>query len=887
MSSYASGFPTSGDDEPLEDPAKDQQEEEPVEDDEDIFKSPDDDDPLLPGLTKELEAKLIGLVVDFEQESYPIWRFLNRDFFEAESFWKDLQFGFYDGRYDIWRVPNVNDLAKMGESGQRFTYQTNIYRALGSTIVATLGQKIPGTRFIPSDFTRESDVLYAEGAAKVTPLIERWNKVTLKNVRAAYLMWTHGIVGGYTRYLEDSEKFGWKEVPEIAYQKAILQDAGYECLNCATFTPAAQNFMMGGGSDLTGGENPLQPPPIPKVTCPNCSRPLGAINYREPEYGEVPVEVATKLVPRGRQVITLHGGLELRLPPWCNEQADYPYLGLVHEIHTSALRATYGKRARGLQGGWGAGPYDTWDRFARLALIEPTVSYYGTSNQNLVTFKRYWLRPSALWMISDGKDDKDLKKLLEIFPDGAYIAFADTKKLLDARNERLDDHWEVGHAIEGAGAYTPAMGSSVISIQKRYNTVGNFIMEWLEYAAAGPGTFFNANVINAKAMKSHRRAPGMFYPLRMGITQPISNVMREGQIGQIAGEVFKYGEELRGMGEFTSGAVPTVSGGTEQSLKPTTYISDKESALGRLYTAWLHLRHFWSGLMLKSVKDFSRWATYDEQYSIVGPDGEAQGILVKLEQLRGDIDAYPETNEQFPILWQQMQQTYLNLMQSATADPMIGEMLGDLENVPFGKAMLGLPNLFVPGMDDRLKQKHEIALLLQMAPVPVPEADPNTGQPTGAIIEQPSIPIDPFEDNHYIHELQVKKWAVSSEGLKARIEHPIGYKNVILHGKMHEDYRLGLQAQEMARQEQMGVAAAQEQGGQKNGGAKGSGANSSVRSGSGSGANRRAGSSARKQAPEKGRSDNPGAPGGASPIQQTEGIKAGMEASLPSGVPGP
>lgn len=44
-------------------------------------------DPILPGLTKDLEKELIGLVLEFERESYATWRWLNRDWWEAESFW--------------------------------------------------------------------------------------------------------------------------------------------------------------------------------------------------------------------------------------------------------------------------------------------------------------------------------------------------------------------------------------------------------------------------------------------------------------------------------------------------------------------------------------------------------------------------------------------------------------------------------------------------------------------------------------------------------------------------------------------------------------------------------------------------------------------------------
>jgi hypothetical protein len=639
---------------------------------------------------------------------------------------------------------------------------------------------------------------------------------------------------------------------------------------CGASSPASQNVQTGGGSNLTGGE--IGPgegseggvtPPVPNVTCPQCGRPLSEINFRPPEYGDVPVEIGTKLVPKGMEIISLHGGLELRLPPWCGDFKDYPYLGLVLENHISALRGTFGARAKNLQGGWGAGPYDSWDRFARLALVEPTVSYYGTANQNLVTFKRYWLKPSLFYMILQ-KEKRE--SLLNIFPDGAYIAFADTQKLLDARNERMDEHWRVCHAVEGPGAYTPALGSSTISIQKRYNTIHNFIMEWVEYAAAGQGTFINANVINYKALKSHRKAPGMIYPVRMAVGAPIANNIYETRPGQIAGELFRYADDLKTLGEFTSGAVPTVAGGTEMSLKPTTYLSDKESALGRLFPAWLHLKEFWSDVKVLGVKEFSRWRTHDEQYSLIGADGEAQGRIIRLTDLNGNFDAYPETNEQFPVLWQQMQQVFMQLVTSQ--DPYIHEILSDLDNAAFGKAMLGLPDLYVPGEDDRLKQRHEIALLLTQKPtVGGMTVNPQTGQQQPQLMA--SIGID-WEDNDPIHELTVRKWAVSSEGLRAKVENPWGYKNVILHGAMHEQRRLMQHAQAaMAGGGGDGGTDAGNSEGPSGRGAGGTGKSSASDKQAG-----KAGGGGRSQP-----SDDSTAPGGASPIAQTEGIKSAMEAS--------
>jgi hypothetical protein len=734
------------------------------------FNKSDENEPLMPGLTPELEAALIGLVTEFERESYPTWRFLNRDFLEAESFWKDLQTGYYDYRYDVWRVPSVKDLASMGESGQRFDFSSNIYKAFGWALISVLGQKVPTVRFLPRDYRNESDLTAARAAVDVVPIIERNNRTNLLNLRAAYLLYVHGICASYTRYLADGEKFGWKDDPQIELQKVKLEDAAFDCHGCFSVTPAAQQVQA----------------------CAQCGQAFTEANYRPPQFADVPVMQGTQKTARGQEMITLASGLELRLPPWVSEREDCPYLGWVNEVHLSQLRATYGKRAKNLQGGYGSGPYDTWDRFARLALVEPTVSYYSTSNQNLVTFKRYWLRPSTFHMLEDDKRDA----LTKLFPDGAYIAFGDVRTLLDARNERMDEHWRLCSAMEGPGMFKPSIGNPVISIQKRFNVLHNFIMEWVEYAAAGQGTFVNSSIINHRALAAQRKAPGYIYPVRVPAGQPIANAIHESRPGTIAGEIFKHASDLQELGQFVSAAVPTVSGGTEQSLKPTTYLADREQALGRLYVPWAHLRTFWAETLFLGVKEFARWRTEDEFYAVFGLRGEMEGKQVRLADLQGSFDAYPEANENFPALWHQTQAIFMQLMQSP--DQFLQEVAGHPNNLPYVKAMLQIPDVFIPGEDDRTKQEQEIAILLQ-------------GQPTqmmdqmGQMQLMPSVPIDTFEDNHQVHIEDVKEWAVSPKGLQARRENPMGYKNVIAHGLMHENYLHGLMAQaQMATGQPMG-----------------------------------------------------------------------------------
>src|SRR5579884_228965 len=721
---------------------------------------------LLPGLTRELERSLIGLVLRFEEESFPTWRFLNRDFLEAESFWKDLQNGFYDSRFDVWRVPELKSLvASTGETGMRFNFHTNLYKAWGWVLISVLGQKTPTVRFLPEDPTDEADIIAARAASDVMPLIERNNRVGLLNVRAAYLLYTHGICGFYTRYIEDGEKFGWKETPDIEVRKVMLEEAFYHCPGCIRNFTIEQVRASG--------------------LCPNCSRPFEETDFHPPVYGDVPVVSGTIRVPRGQEVITVHGGLELRLPPWTGPNLrDMPYLGLVFEVHKSELMATYGDRARGLSGGWGSGPYDTWDRFARLALIEPTVSYYSTSNQNLITFKQYWLRPSTFFLLPADKRDR----LLELFPDGAYIAFADSSRLLMARNERVDDHWTILTGMEGPGTYTPALGQSALSIQKRYNTLHNFIMEWVEYAASGM-TFINAGLLSADALTRHRRAPGNIYPVPVPPNIPLSNAIYESQPQQLPGQVLTYAQELEKIGEFITSALPSVSGGAQASLKPGTFLADREAALGRLYLPWLHMRYAWADVAQQAVQEFARWRTEDERYTLFGPRGELIGKTIRINDLKGKFRAHPEVNENFPVLWQQLQQLIIQLLESPLAQPLFSQ----LANIEFLRTIFQLPDIYVPGEDDRIKQQNEIAELLQQEPIP--QAD---GQPG------PSVPVDEFADNHPVHIETIKQWAVSLQGMEAARHNPAGYQNVILHGLAHQRV-LNQQAQAQMGQELQGA----------------------------------------------------------------------------------
>ena len=718
------------------------------------------------GLTASLEAALLKIVEKLESENYPTWKGYFRDFLEAEAFWKDLQNGYYDKDNDAWRVPSAEDLLQLRKNGQRFTFVTNEYRSWGWSLISVLGQKVPTTRFFPKDFRKPEDVLKARRANDVAPLIARNNRVKLQNLKVAYLLYTCGVAGTYTRYVVDKERFGTKKVPQYAMQPVELAPGGYVCPECMADVPGEEAGVM---------------------VCPECGAPMNEADYQPPVMGEAPMQVGEKEVPCGQEVITTHGGLELRLPPWTDQKEARPFLGLVNETHISMLRKMYGDKAKGLAGGSGSGDANaSYDRYARLSLTEANVGYHSSSNTSLVTVRQYWLRPCMFTELEGDDSGENRKELEKLFPDGVKITIAD-QKVLDAKPENMDAHWEICSAHEGTGAYKPALGSSAISINKRTNLIHNFIMEFIEYAAAGAGGIVNVGMLNIGAVTETRQAPGRWHPVKISPNIPLSNVIQENKPGQMAGEVFGYHSELRTLGRDLTGAQHTLSGGTDRSLKPTTYIADREQAIGKMFGPWSHMQELWAGTFGKAVAEYSKYRNEDEAFTLPGKvSGDYEGRLIPINEIRdGDTEVYPEVNELFPALWHQMQAMYLKLMESN--DPYLKEIMGHGRNIEFAKAMLGLPDVYIPGQDDRLKQQIEIKELLVSQPEVMDGGmDPATLTPLPPTI-LPSIPPDEFEDDHEEHFLHVKEWAVSPEGLVAKQTNPGGYLNVIAHGRAHEE----------------------------------------------------------------------------------------------------
>jgi hypothetical protein len=455
--------------------------------------------------------------------------------------------------------------------------------------------------------------------------------------------------------------------------------------------------------------------------CPQCGAALGAENFRRAPVVAIPRVTGVRRVPNGQEVISILGGLELNTPVWANEMHEFPYLQWQQEVHLAKLRAAYPHAADKIILGGPVEAEDVYARASRVAVAQglPTTQP-GDALYNLITFTRTWIRPWAFYAI----DDKQTREeLLALFPGGAYVAFAG-ETYCESRNETLDDHWRVMHALPGDGQNRPSVGDSLVQIQERYNTLSNIQAETYEFGI--PPIYADPQVLDFDALSSQTAEPAAHYPARAKPGQPLAASFFQPAPAQVPADMLEHQQELAGpVAQFLTGLFPAVFGGTQGGAGKTAsgYAMARDQAMGRLGLVWRRLKQFYADLMLLGVDTFRQNRPQDVEIPLLGASGEFESKWIRLADLKGNIQAHPEADETFPSSKAQQRAVLQSLL--ASNDPLITQALSDPDNIAFIKGVFGLDELAVPGEDSREKQLREISQLLASAPIVVPITQDN------------------------------------------------------------------------------------------------------------------------------------------------------------------
>ncbi len=761
----------------------------------------------------ELVNALRELVRQYRQEGIVARRNEIRRVRQARMFWQGQQYAWWNPNDMNWHLPFEQKFSddRAVEEMPRYQFVTNFYQGFGLSFVAVISQDVPSVRFYPQSAQSLVDIAAAKTASDVAELVERNNRAEELLTAIGYFLWTDGKLGAYVRYVEDGARFGFREQEILAPVEIALGEDRWVCPECGRETTAGSECgeqlaadseveaPIGGdslprslrsgqkGSLASGRDDSVSPP---RATCPGCGMELGEEDLRKAERVTVPRVVETRRVANGQEVISIVGGLELNTPVWANEMHEFPYLQWQTEVHRAKLKAAYPLAADKIESAPAMGAEDVYARVSRISVEQGLPSIHpGDALMNLITFDRTWLRPWAFY----GVEDEDARRdLLAMFPDGCYVGFAGDV-FCEARNEGMDDHWRVLHALPGDGQNRPSVGDSLVQVQERYNVLSNMQAETYEYGI--PPIYADPQVLDFDSLANQVAEPAAHFPARARPGQPLAAGFFQPAPAQVPPDMVRHQQDLIGpVAQFLTGLFPAIFGGNMEDVKTASgYALARDQAMGRLGLVWRRLKTFYGEVMLLGVESFRKNRPESVDVPLLGPDGMLDARAIRVADLKGNICVHPETDETFPRLKSQQRGVLQQLF--GLKDPLIQEALAEPANIGYVKNVLGLGELVVPGEDSRNKQLREISVMLGAAPivVDVPAAGDqraaNSEQEAGGVASRtvvlPSVAVDVLLDNHAVEFEECKRWANSEAGQSAKMTNPAGFANVRAHAEAH------------------------------------------------------------------------------------------------------
>lgn len=716
-----------------------------------VDEKPDWEDPLADD--EDLQKAFLSLYLECTAEDrYP--RLIEvKDVKQAENYWAGRQYWYWSDRDETWKPAPGVGVSPLGDVDldemPRFEFVTNIYQSKGLTLIGSVAGAPPRIRFFPEDADDPADLDTAEGRTKLSRLIDRWNPVQLRLQEAMYHAYTGGFICYETRYIEDGEKLGYDKLPGMGMDDMAM-DSTINCPSCGWSAPAAEAM-----------------PPVP---CPNCGTQLTDDNISEEEPISVPTDEDDVDVARGRQVIDVWGALNCKRPQQAKNQSQYHYFAIEDEIHYAVLRdgAPTEEIADKIRPGMNFGADDAYERNARLAIAENAKMpvQTGAKQSTLVTFARVWFRPSSYAMM---KDKGLRKRAKEIFPRGAHIKLAGDV-YYGSEKKSMDDSLVCKHAMPGRGQHRPAVGTSMISIQDRFNVFSNISAETYEYGI--PITYRASDTFAQEANDDQRAAPGLEVEVALQQGQDIRQKIYQVRADSVSPDMQKHMMDLFGpISEEMSGAYQALSGSGDQGAETLGQESmRRDQAMGRSGVFYVNLKAAEAEIKTLACRDFEAHSEGVVKIPVLGDSGDFENESADITALEGDATAYPEGDENFPELWNQQRSTMMKIMDT----PWGGKLAQDMSNAQLFLKLVGIPDLKVTGIDDWQMQLQEIAELTR-----IPDGDELL---TGIA---PDVEVQPYQ-NQAVHVECCKWWLNSPRGQKVRRDNPPGFQAVIEHLAQHQ-----------------------------------------------------------------------------------------------------
>ena len=771
--------------------------------------------------------RLLGTVVKhFDEEDRVVREYQLKKCRRLKLYWNNFSQIYWSESARDYRLMTAEDAAY--DSGDQSYYDrpVNVFRAFLETIIAALSIQIPGIQCAPDDADNPTDISTAKAGDKIAELIYKHNDIIFWWLHSFYIHYTEGMVACYTYEKEDKEYGNYEEKK----YKDEEQEA-FVCPYCEERIAdevMQQQQALNFGNQIPGQQQQIIPPQPPDIgmseelenqfgpedddisilnelesegpICPACAAKLDP-NLQKTKL-IVPKFVGMNTKPKSRVCFDIKGTLYVKIANYAKCQKDTPYLIDSYETHYANALHKYPKlRDEIPHGGWSnAGIGDPYEQYSRL-----NPQYRNAFPEEQVTIKNAWLRPEAFEIL----EEEDCKKIQKKYPSGAKVIMVNTI-VADAENESLDDCWTITRNPMHDFANHDAPGELLTNVQDITNDLISLTLQTIEHGIEQ--TWADPAVVNFDAQQQMEAAPGYITPTKLqGGARNISEAFFSTKSASLSPEIFQFYQIINQLGQFVSGAMPSIFGGFQEAGSSRTakeYVTARTASLQRLQTPWRMFSIWWKDIFGKAIPSYIKLISRQGDERLVKKDdsGNFVNIVIRKADLSGKIGSIElESGDTLPVSDEQKSELIMRLMDLNNMEVMAA--LTSPENLPFIRKVTKMPEFKLPGEDDRQKQLEEIIELSNSEPIVIPP-DPvqqalaaQMGQPAQPT-EMPSIEVDPLVDNHEIEAAVCRSWLVGEAGRLAKVENPNGYKNVLLHMKAHME----IQAQQQMQQQQQMAA---------------------------------------------------------------------------------
>lgn len=733
--------------------------------------------------SEEVKDLLLTIFNLIETQERPTRELLMRNWKLNQLLWQGIQSVAWSSVANEWQILDAATPLPFDITIDPSIYNkvVNILRPYGESIAGALSTGLPTVKYFPYNADDPSDINTAKTFSKIEKLIASHNKIELLLLQTLIYLYKFGFAAAYN-YPHQAKEYGTVEKEEEELRDFNTKDTF--CVACGEKVDSEKyELPQDFSKKVEATISEMLPDKLSEVKpaeaklCPSCGN-MSEMQMMESQIQE-PVKV-TNEYNKFRQLIQVYGPLEVKIPTRAKSQDQILWLIYEDEFHIAQLKCLYPDYADKITSG--STHTSSYERYIRSNWEE----YYENLDQ-YATCDRIWFRPDAFYLL----DKENALRLKGLFPNGVYFSVVNNN-VLEVKDESLDDHWTITINPGDNRIYADPGCKSTVPMQFLTNEIMQLQVECFKYAL--PTTFADPEFLNFQKYSESTKSPGMIYPMK----KPPNGRMEDNVASLITAnypaESAELDAKIEKLAQFTSGALPSIWGGPAASGTKTLgeYEQSRNQALQRLGIIWKTVNFWFASLMSKSIKDYIKNMQEDEYF--VQEHGESFiNVWIRKAELSGKIgDITPEVSEQFPSSWAQTSAKVMELI--GMQNELIGGILAHPENIALIAQTIGVPDLYVPGENERNKELLVIATVLHTPATP----DPTTGQPLPIM----APPVDPMLDNPNIQVEVLKAFLSSDIGVDLQTSNTAAYQALLM--------RL-MQFQQIIQQQMMAAQAQQAQ----------------------------------------------------------------------------